>query len=278
MIFMDWKKRYGIPTPYVANTFAYILEGQSNAQGAESTANIQPDLVGAQNGCRIYTPSSGTWPTLQAGVNNQPNAMGNAFFGLEMRLMKNLQAFYGANQYMYKYAISGTQLAFSNNATQDWSPQSVGELYALSNANYTAGFAALPERVVLRAYLWNQWEQDGTNTTLSLAYGTNLKNYIAAKRDFYGNSRLPFIIFRASNSSNSANLGLIQYHQDKVCRYTYNNGVFTDTGMSTVDKVDNTYLIYTNSATLQPDLTHHTAAGYNTIALAAVDVITNYLV
>lgn len=95
---------------------AYVLEGQSNAEGAPEIAGLPGDLSGAQTGRYIYTPLTGDWDVLQAGVNNRSlDTLPN--FGVEMRLMQLLQDHYSEDIYLAKYAAPGTQLAQGGGVT-----------------------------------------------------------------------------------------------------------------------------------------------------------------
>lgn len=257
-------------TSQIGVAYSYILEGQSNAEGAAYATDLPSDLAGTINNAFIYNFNTPAWEGLSVG-NARLNTFPGAAFGCELKLMKLLGAYYKKGQFLYKYAVSGTALAAGSGS--DWAPASSGELFSLSNANYTAAKAVIPIVAPLKAYIWNQWEQDGANSTTANAYGANETSFIAAKRSFYALPNLPFIAIRASSSSTSGFKSTIQTQQDSIFRYHYNSGVITDTGLG-AGKIDNTWLVNSNAYELQGDFTHNTAAGYAAMAIDLFDIIT----
>jgi hypothetical protein len=166
----------------VAGTTLLIdYRGQSGCSGPAPNADftaIDATLTAPLVGCKVY--NNGVFETLQAGVNNKLN-VATQQSGLELKLMKDLQAALGEDVYMVKTDYSGTQLAQDNTGgVLDWSPLSTGEHFDTANTRLQDAVdlmvtAGLRPRIFK---LWFQGENDANNAGRAAAYDVNLRRYI----------------------------------------------------------------------------------------------------
>jgi hypothetical protein len=230
------------------NSFSYIIEGQSNANGAALNATVPPDLTGVIKDAFINM--LGDWQGLQVGVNTRPFIATQGFFGVELRLMKLLADYYGSPQFLYKFAVGGTSLYNNGNDGSCWDSTLPSRLYDMSNAYYSKGLASIPVKAPLKCYIWIQGENDASVLAAANLYLANMKKFIANKRAYYGEPTLPFIIVRLSNMQTA---------------YTYKTTIQAAQDRLALED-PNVYTINTDTKELQAGDIHYTAMGYDAIA------------
>jgi hypothetical protein len=236
------------------------LMGQSNATGTIPIASTPPELAGPIPFTKIFDNTRLDFETLESGINTTQDASGftnNAVFGVELPLMKALGANYGVDQYLFKYARTGTQL-FNNNSLC-WNVFSnPTSLWVASISRYGLAIPKVP--ILNKSLEWVVWIQGENDCTLnsSAAYQQNITDFINFTRLSLGLPTLKFILVSLATNQTALNA-------------TYLAAV--NSAMSaTAVAVSNVWYLSQNSA-VQGDNTHYTLAGYQNIASLVYDII-----
>lgn len=166
-------------------TYLVVIAGQSNALGYGMNLSTLPSNLVAPNP-KAYIFGGTYWGGLQPGVNtgtaNNPQAWGpEAEFAYRFGLAHPTDTLL-----LVKSAHGSTGLAEDPNAL-DWSPDSVGEMFDLTDAVIDAAraaYMAATGKVApgVSAVFWMQGETDATNPTSAAAYGAHLIDFLAAAR------------------------------------------------------------------------------------------------
>lgn len=237
------------------NPDLYIIEGQSNAVGVVSLASLPGDIPNPIPNVRTFNRSGSVWQDITLGTNSGGTTSATSAYGVEARLMRDLQLLKGRTQYLIKFAQSDTPLNITGSQT-DWAASHNTELFGDSNTNYTAAIAGLVDKRPPRAYIWIQGENDA-NAGFAGNYQTNLQNFIAGKRTYYNSPSMPFIIVQLSTAQSGLNA-------------THRNTVMA--AQATVGAQANNYLVSTSGLTTT-DGVHYDATSYNTIATRILDTL-----
>ena len=164
------------------------LAGQSNANGYQVPADTA--VYEPRKGQFIFNNVTGLWEQLQENHNN-----GGAFYdytgsvGCEMELMRLMHNYYGADQFLFKYAVGGTSLAPKDGGgeTYDWVPGTAdAQMYNGFVANFRQAHFSLPNQMLrMKVLIWIQGENDAGGARAA-AYKNNLINLINAFKNALG--------------------------------------------------------------------------------------------
>jgi hypothetical protein len=184
----------------------WIVAGQSNADGyalgygtlAYGTLNPdqdladigRSDLVPEQADVRIfkggYDSGAGSWQTLAPTFGITWNG---ARFGPELAFGHDLQAQYGGEIRLIKYARGATSLAV------DWNPDDAGtNRYDYFITTVLNAITASGDTLDIRGVAWMQGENDATSATQADAYEANLTQFISSVRADLGLPTLQFYV------------------------------------------------------------------------------------
>ena len=160
------------------------LHGQSNCSGFQFPPDLNTYL--ARKGQYIFNNVTQVWEALQQNHNN-----GGSFhdytgsIGCEMKLMELMHEYYGADQYLFKYAEGGTPLAPKvDGELYDWVPGTANaQMYNGCVTNFKNSERLFPAQMPhLDVLIWIQGENDAGGERANDYYQnfhnfiTNLKN------------------------------------------------------------------------------------------------------
>lgn len=163
------------------------LAGQSNANGYQTA--LDTAVYDPRKGQYIFNNVTRMWESLQQNRNNC-----GAFFdytgsiGCEMELMRLLHEHYGADQYLFKYAVGGTSLAPKNEGeSYDWVPNTANaQMYNGFVNSYRQAYAGLPNQMLrMKVLIWIQGENDAGGDRASV-YKSNLISLINSLKNALG--------------------------------------------------------------------------------------------
>ena len=215
----------------------FIIAGQSNAinihtNAADLPAGIADTAIRLYYHCGVppdnnlpnpyFATSGGKWVNMNFQIQNPYVSANDSFFGPEISMANRLKAYYG-DVAIIKCAYGGSDLA------SDWKPNAVtgNKMFSVmkeqvNNALHILDSLGLPYKI--KAFFWIQGEADAANNAYSLAYLNNIKNFVKAVRQEYGNPLLPFLISRLPSFQRTAYLYRIREAQVNICDsvlYTY---------------------------------------------------------
>lgn len=181
----------------------YLIGGQSNAAGRALISNVvlDPGQIGSNTAqltntdVRFYyseTVDANAGATPNAWTTLQPAAQFEGYFGPEIGLGNRLAELYPDRTIaLIKHAKGSTSLA------SDWNPTGEGGAqWQLFVQTVQAGLQALIDEghtPVLRGMVWQQGETDANSESGSEAYGSNLKQFIAAVREEFSAPDMAFV-------------------------------------------------------------------------------------
>lgn len=220
-----------------------VIEGQSNALGAASTApSVDVSNVKIWTGSVFQNLSAST----RGGSSPTPDG-----YGVEYKLSQLIRDYKGGVQYLSKYAVGGTSLSSNWLATS-------GNLYAPSAVEHNEAAISINGRV--KFLIWIQGEADATQTVgtgAGATYKTNLKNYIIQRRITLNSPNMVFVVVSLSTGQSLASYPsrgeIITAQQDAVNEST--NSLFISQNNSTTDG------------------SHYDVNGYNDIATKIFNAI-----
>lgn len=196
----------------------YLLGGQSNAVGAESTPSVPDSLRNPIPNSLIFNYTNDSIEQLQYGVNNFGFPSSTAKHGIELAFMYKRYQLTGDTSYMIKYAQSGTYI-YKMNGLKDWNVGSYHEWYWTFRQTVNAGLGWLdqsghyPNKITL---IWMQGEQDSDSLVHANAYYQNTLNlFLRLKHDIPALANMQVIIVKtrninASNSNYDTNVAAAQ--------------------------------------------------------------------
>lgn len=238
------------------NPDLYVIEGQSNAAGVGKTCPVvKIDSV------NIFVAKRLTWESFECGVNSRgTTGVGvdnlEGFYGVETSLMKSLVQATSRPQYLIKWAMVATPLD-KNTKLMDWSPASVSECFARSNAAYTSAIDKLEDKRPPKAYIWIQGESDCEKIQIASNYKSNLEKFIRMKREYYKYPAMPVIIVTLSDSQT---------------RIKPNLKAIVKQAQIEVGSQPNNYLVNTDSLTTFDGI-HYTEESLNKLGLAIFEIV-----
>lgn len=184
-----------------------VVAGDSNAVSFNSGPATLPGNL-ANPGGYVFTPSSAYWgvttPTVNTGTPNAPTA-----WGVETPLQYHLaQLFPGDTFGIVKVAKGSTPLALDSVAV-DWSPDSAGEMFDLTDATIDAAKAAYASATGLpapevSAVFFIGGPNDAFTADRASAYEDNLTDLFAAIRaEWMGDANGKIGFIRMTDSPNT---------------------------------------------------------------------------
>jgi hypothetical protein len=238
------------------NSHLIGLMGQSNANGESNANGVYPiaadtNVYAPQVGQYIYDPAVSLWQPLQQNKNNSgAPATFTGYTGPEMKLMQLLRDYYGADQYMIKYAQGGTSIATDAGTLYNWSPSSLDTLmYKGAVANYKAAMSSFPvQKIKMKVLVWIQGEAD-TGTVDANAYRANFEDFISNLKNEWN---LPDLKVLQTGLSNNQTAYLV-------------NQSIVNTAKQNLSIGGNKY-VSTDGAEVATDGAHFTVAGYEDVA------------
>jgi hypothetical protein len=161
------------------------LMGQSNANGYQFPADANTYLP--RSGQFIFNNVTQSWERLQQNYNNGGSYhIYTGSVGCEMKLMELLYAYYGTDQYLFKYGEGGTSIdPTPAPGTYNWSPFSVDDPYMFRGCvnSFNDSVASFPAQMPeIKVLIWIQGESDMLPEQAN-AYETNFRNFINALKN-----------------------------------------------------------------------------------------------
>lgn len=182
--------------------YAYLIMGQSNADGARVIADIPEGYTGPLTGAYVLNHNTGEFEVLEGGVNNQYPA--HTLWGPELSFGKSMTETLGRNVYIVKKSLSGSYLAPQTGGLSDWWPDNENELYDQA-AELVADARAADvgdKTITFRAVIWAQGEADSATPELDDEYAENLRYFLERVRnDMIGDPVCPVLIMRINNTT-----------------------------------------------------------------------------
>ncbi len=224
----------------------YLLGGQSNAEGRALNSGLPASLQGAQSDVMLFNGVNGSWGNLAPGTGGNSATGGNSSqFGPEVTLGRTLaDDLPTRNIAIVKYGAGGTNLH-----TQ-WDPDTrATNEYDRFLTTVENAIAALPpgDTFTIKGMAWMQGESDapaaGGNAlnANSLAYQTNLTQFIASIRDEYELPNLPFVVGQLGHLKRvpnaSANWTTVQDGQARTAALDPHTSMVVNSGLSLKDLV-----------------------------------------
>jgi hypothetical protein len=200
--------------PIHAKTRVFLLGGQSNMIGQGANSELTAPYDTPQTDVNFWR--GGTWVPVRPGFGNSANSFGpEVSFGIAIK-----DAYPADDLYLIKYAVGGTALY------NDWSPVAPGgpQYNGFTNtaAAALANLDAASIDYEIAGMLWMQGESDSLENRGQF-YETNLRNFITAMRDDYGDPDLPFIVARIQSYwGTQAQLDLVRAAEQAVAETTHN--------------------------------------------------------
>ena len=159
----------------------FVLAGQSNMIGATAyVSELPPDLLQPQNNVLVW--QGGTWVPLVPG---QAPLQANDHFGPEVTFAKAMSQYMGRPIGIIKLAVGGSSLASA------WSPDVNLYYYKLLKS---VQLAQKNRPIKIVGMVWVQGGRDAQDQTMANAYQANLRNFVNATRQDYGNPDMMFVV------------------------------------------------------------------------------------
>lgn len=186
--------------------WCYFINGQSLAVGNALKSTLSPPLnTIIPNAYIYYKPNSttdnaaafatdnGHWEQLTTENNQLTDIAANNWYGPELKMAYDLQAYYKREIFIIKFAIGDTALAMESTAGNigaggllDWDKDSVNELYHRALVDYwiparnkLISFGRVP---IAKGFFWEQGGRDALFSNLAAVYEPNLIDLIASYR------------------------------------------------------------------------------------------------
>ena len=221
----------------------YLVAGQSNAAGWNTSASGLPVSLRTQTDIRFFNGPDGSWGNLVTGSGNRSTS-----FGPEMTLGRTLaDENPNRNIAIVKYAVGGANL------NVQWNPISAEpNLYDEFVTTINNAIAAIPagDSHAFKGMIWMQGETDAAFTDMTAAYETNLTNLISQVRQDVGVADLPFSIGQLGAVPGRDGMGTIQSVQAEVAA-----------------RDSNVSLVITSALALQSDNLHFTNAAQQELGI-----------
>jgi len=256
----------------------YIIAGQSNAHGRGLDANITPSLdVTIEGGYGYdgnYGSSANFFNKIYPDIDFGQTSLEHGFWQKFAFDMTN-----DGDLFIQTRAASGTDLEV------DWLPPS-GAQYALTKGEWDNHLFRELKHVwrknpVIRGLIWMQGEADATDTGPEYAnyYQANLETLIKAVADDitaagYSTAKMRVTILRIRDQAgtfDATSVAAVRTAQDYV------GGNFLTDFPAYSTKVKSTRSVSTDTAALQGDNLHYSAAGLEAIGLELYDYYKNYI-
>jgi len=253
-------------TPYLStlkNSHNIWFAGQSNCGGFNHPAPPDPATYPPSKGQYIFEPVSQTWQRLQRNKNNSGSPTEFVgFFGSELKLMQLLTDYYGADQYMMKYAIGGTSLSENTADKYNWSPSSPDPFcykdFIRSYFNAMDNFPTI--KLFPKVLIWWQGEDD-TSMEDADAYAANFNNFIYSVKNECGLHNLKVIQIGLSN--NQIAYSIIGRNTVNAAKMDY--------------AINGNKFVNTDGAEVQPNGVHFSTVGYEDIATRIFNILITML-
>lgn len=176
----------------VAGDYLFVAGGQSNLGNAPATGrvayNLMPTYLQAtQPLVKQWVPASLSYVQYTHPTDVQWGFINEFLYRVSTRLNKTI--------HFYKYGQGGTQITGGGPyPTYNKTTLKTNGLNAINNFK-----VAFPDGIVV--FIWNLGFTDGLNLTNSLNYETNLTNFYAEMRAYWG---LPNLLILSDELSNNA--------------------------------------------------------------------------
>lgn len=193
--------------------------GQSNIFGNSPNGNLTAPLnttipnsfiffkpVSTTDNNATYSADNGSWEPLSVASNQLSDYLG-LYYGPELKMAYDLQAYYGRDIYIIKFSIGDTALAIEGSSGSaglggqlDWCPGSVNELFKKGVQDFWVQgrekLIAAGLRPVPKGILWAQGERDAFVSAFSAEWGANCRELRRSLREWLGNPNLHFCVVR----------------------------------------------------------------------------------
>lgn len=162
-----------------------LVLGDLTAAGQRPSSElsaISPSFVGPQSGISIWTGSA--WATLNPGVNTNPNAVSTTFWGVESRIVPELESRLGSSapRFIVKHAVS-SMMALGRDYPS-WVVGDSPEVFtAARNAIAAAAVAAGGDTLRIDAIVLSIQTWDFRRSSTAKSVGALFRQLIASLRD-----------------------------------------------------------------------------------------------
>lgn len=244
------------------------MMSQSNSKGNAPIATLQAGYQAASpySTIKVWNGASG-FVNLDDATNSNQWPEQNNSFGVEFKLMTSIQTFYNDTVYITKpsWGSHGLQSGAGSAGTYDPSVRGIttGKYdvgISAFNESYNTLFQTEKNNIDILAYVFIGGEADA-KAPYAATWEAAMTAFISNIRARTNRPSLPFIICKLSSSVDTGVMPLFA---------TVNTG-----SDNVAAAVANVYTINTDSCTLQGDLTHYTAAGYETLGGLIYDCMVN---
>lgn len=192
--------------------WVYIMLGQSLVVGTALKSSLSAPLnTTIPNSFIYYKPNAstdnaaafatdnGNWEPLTTENNQLTDIAANNWYGPEIKMAYDLQAYYGREIYIVKFGIGDTGLGLeSGGGILDWDKDSVAELFHRAFVDYWVPardkLIAMGKTPIAKGLYWKQGERDALLSASSLIYEPNLEELFEEARIRVGNPNMLCVI------------------------------------------------------------------------------------
>lgn len=189
-----------VPPEEDTEAWVYFINGQSLAVGTALKSTLSAPLNAPIPRAFIYykpnattdnaasfAADNGNWEQLTTENNQLTDIAANNWYGPEIKMAYDLQAFYQRDIYIIKFGIGDTGLGLeSGGGILDWDKDSVAELYHRALVDYWSvardKLIAMGKTPIPKGLYWKQGERDALINASSLIYQSNLEEFFAQYR------------------------------------------------------------------------------------------------
>lgn len=232
----------------------FILSGQSNAVGAETSPSVPDSLLGPLDSCLIFNYITDRWERLEHGVNNFGVASTTPKHGIELALMHQIKKTENDSVFLIKYALSNTSISNMPGATgnnRDWNANSELELYWFLMQYIKSAIQSvemLGYKPQVEYMIWYQGERDSDSLIRANPYYQNTLD-----------------MFNKLRNENIAGFDTLQILMIKIHNVNATNMVYDVNVRASQIQLDNdyTWIKLMDVDDLDPGALHLTSRGYN---------------
>lgn len=192
--------------------WVFFILGQSLAVGTALKSTLSAPLnAPIPNAYIYYKPNAttdnaaafavdnGNWEQLTTENNQLTDIAANNWYGPELKMAYDLQAFYQRDIYIIKFGIGDTGLGLeSGGGILDWDKDSVAELFHRAFVDYWVvardKLIDMGLTPIAKGLYWKQGERDALLNASSLIYEPNLEEFFAEARIRVGNPNMLCVI------------------------------------------------------------------------------------